>query len=286
MLQKIFLTFIVIIFISNSAYAAKIDAYRNAIKNKTFTIKYQITNPPIYQSNNEGKLANKGFFQRSVGQALTYHNGLVVENGEDRYSETYISSQFSSTYRDLYGKISTTQNKTFNVGKCQLKKNGEVFNFNYEFKDGVKRYYSQGTSGKNSSVKADENNFLTPYQVFLSKYNLGSPVLTKAFLPIIPPERVIDTPQTPRYKFIGSGNLQGGLSFEDFASDRDNIFSAIRYYFEGDKLVKIAQASYLKNGSEVAAYEKSVINIVEFSSTPDQRYLSLPAELKDKTKRN
>ena len=88
------------------------------------------------------------------------------------------------------------------------------------------------------------------------------------------------------YKFIGSGNLEGGLSFEDFASDRNNIFSAVRYYFEGDKLVKIAQASYLKNGNEIAAYEKSVINITEFSTTADQKYLSLPAELKDKTKRD
>ena len=140
--------------------------------------------------------------------------------------------------------------------------------------------------GKTSGVKADEGSYKTPYQVLLDEYSLGYPTLTNAFIPLLPPEKVIDTPQTPKYKFIGSGNLGNNLSFEDFASDRNNIFSAVRYYFEGDKLVKIAQASYLKNGNEIAAYEKSVINITEFSTTADQNYLSLPADLKDITKRD
>ena len=287
MLKKFLILLTAIIIFSNQADAAKIDIYRDAILNKNFTIKYEITSPPIYQSNHDGSLSEWGFSQKSTGYNYNMHSGIVVENGENRYSETYSSIQINNAYRDTTGKNNVAQSKIMYNGSCQLVKDGELFNFFYEVKDGQKKYYGgQGVFGKSHSVKAAENKYLTPYQNFLNEYNLGSSILTKAFLPIIPPEKVIDTPQTPQYKFIGSGNLEGGLSFEDFASDRNNIFSAVRYYFEGDKLVKIAQASYLKNGNEIAAYEKSVVNITEFSTTAEQSYLSLPAELKDKTKRD
>ena len=43
-------------------------------------------------------------------------------------------------------------------------------------------------------------------------------------------------------------------------------------------------ASFVRDGGKILSYEKSVVNITEFSTTPDQNYLKLPAELKDKAK--
>ena len=276
MLKKFLILTVAAIIFSNSADAAKIDVYRNAILNKTFTIKYEISTPPVVESNGNGNLSDKGFSSAAAGFQFSLQNGISVANNEDRYIEIYFKNNFNFTNRDAEGKIQTSHSKENYMGSCQLTKGNEVFNFYYEVKNGVKKYYSYGNEG----------DYKTPYQILLDEYSLGYPALTNAFIPLLPPEKVIDTPQTPKYKFIGSGNLGNNLSFEDFASDRNDIFSAVRYYFEGDKLVKIAQASYLKNGNEISAYEKSVINITEFSTTADQSYLSLPAKLKDKIKRN
>ena len=266
------------IIFSNSADAAKVDIYRDAILNKTFTIKYEIANPPVFETNKNAVFFDGKLQSAQTSLVLKQYSGMITANGDVKYSENYVSQQLNNIGRD--GKIHY-------VGVCQLIKSDEVFDFYYEIENGTKKYFgTQGMFGKTHSVKANEGKGRTPYQIMLDEYNLGSPILTKAFLPIMPPEKIVDTPKTPKYKFVGSGNLEGSLSFEDFASDRNNIFSAVRYYFEGDKLVKIAQASYLKNGNEVSAYEKSVVNITEFSTTPEQSYLSLPAELKDKTKRS
>ncbi len=103
--------------------------------------------------------------------------------------------------------------------------------------------------------------------------------------PILPPEQVILTPNTPIYKFAGAGNLSGGLTYEDFYGEKNNTHYAIRYYFSGDKMTKIATFTYLKDEGGVQYYEKHVIDIEEFLTAADENYLQLPANLKDTTKR-
>ena len=60
---------------------------------------------------------------------------------------------------------------------------------------------------------------------------------------------------------------------------------AIRYYFKGNKMVKIAAASYyvLPNGKLDG--NKAIIKIKEFSAIPDATYLNLPTGVKDVTKK-
>ncbi len=173
------------------------------------------------------------------------------------------------------------------IGICNLVKDNKFFNFYYETKNDKKNYFgSYGMFGiKNRNVREEDQKALTPYQNLMQDYSLGNTVLNNIFSPIIPPERLIATPTSWIYQFVSSGTATDGLSYEDFASNKENIFSAVRYYFDGDNLVKVAHVSYLKDGNKLQAYEKFVVDINEFSTTPDKKYLSLPAELKVKLKK-
>ncbi len=267
---------------SNSVDAAKIDAYRNAILNKSYTIKYEISQIPIHQSKNDATFSEEGLKEKltSFGK-MQLHQGIVVADGDNSYVETNFNSV--SIRHAVDGKIYTSEMPL--GGVCKLVKDNEVFNFYYEIKKDKKNYYG-GYSffGKSHSVKADDNRFQTPYQNLINDYTLGNPVLSEIFSPIIPSEKLIDIPTSPTYQFVSSGTAKDGLHYEDFASNKKNIFSAIRYYFDGENLVKIAYVAYLQNGNQLQSYNKFVVDIKEFSTTPDIKYLSLPAELKVKKK--
>ena len=71
-----------------------------------------------------------------------------------------------------------------------------------------------------------------------------------------------------------------------FFGSKNGFNCAIRYYFSGDDLLKIAVFNYITDGSRIQTYEKYIIEIDEFSSTPNQKYFTLNAQLKDKTKRD
>lgn len=116
--------------------------------------------------------------------------------------------------------------------------------------------------------------------------SFGISSLIEAFAPIIPPEKVIATLYTPEYKFIGSGTLDNYLTYEDFFGSKNGFNCAIRYYFSGDDLVKIAVLDYIEEGSQIQSYEKYLLRIDKFSATPDQSYLTLPSQLIDTTKRD
>ena len=83
----------------------------------------------------------------------------------------------------------------------------------------------------------------------------------------------------------GSGRLDNGIFFEDYKNNLDGAMEIVRYYFQGDKLVKISSASYRKNNSEKIEGRRCIIKIQEFSSAPETSLLNLPAGVKDETKR-
>ena len=208
------------------------------------------------------------------------YNSVEIDK-DDIYTETAFDSM--ALKHKVDGKTITTKNPI--GGVCKLVKDNEFFNFYYEIKNDKQSYYGgQSYFGKSHSVKANDNRFQTPYQSLINDYTFGSVVLNDIFSPIIPPERLIATPSSPIYQFVSSGTAKDGLFYEDFASNKENIFNAIRYYFNGDNLVKVAHVSYLKNGNQLQTYEKFVVDINEFSTIPDRKYLSLPAELKVKKK--
>ena len=284
-MRKIFILLTTLLLLSSSVDAAKVDIYREALHNKTFTLKYEMVEVPIVETSHDAVYSSTGLKKKERTSFLDFlHKGIIVADGDNRYVEVS-HDDYTATYAS--GRI-VSEIKRPEGGYCGLVKNGEVFHFFWDKKDGKRRYFGGYTmfGGKSKSVKADDKTKMqTPYQRMIEEYNFGTSELALALTAILPPEKVLATDKTPEYKFFNSGTLDNGLTYEDFVSDKGNTFSAVRYYFDGDNMVKVAMATYVRDGGKILSYEKSVVNITEFSTTPDQSYLQLPAELKDKTKR-
>ena len=295
---KVFLTLVTcILVLCPSVQAAKVDMYRDLLLSKKFTLKYDVQEIPIIQTSNDAVLTNRGLANKlATGFEGFPHSAVIVFNGDDRYNEifhdeTIVSYKVKTSKFDSSSKShATTETDSLKLpegGQCRLIKDGEVFEFFWDKKNDKKRYLGGWTQfGKSKSVKAGGSDLFNESQRFVQDYNFGTPEIARALLPLLPPEKIPATPQTLAYKFFGSGSLEGGVTYEDFISDNADVFSAIRYYFSGNDMTKIAQVNYVKENGKILGYDKSVIYITEFSSTPDQSYLSLPTELKDKTKRD
>ncbi len=270
---------------SVTANAAKTDIYRDTILSKHFTLKYTVENPPVYQTNNSAYLGFSGMSNNaSAGIYSTPHGGIIVVDGDNRYNEVFhddYETVFKMRNAYVTSKADEMQASSLTVkkgGACNLIKNGEEFTFMWDMKNDKKRYFgSWRLFGRTRSVKANDSKYQMAYKSLIQEYSFGAYEVTNAMLPLLPPNKILDLPGVPHYEFLGSGSLDNGLTYEDFVSDDSNMFSAVRYYFDGDDMKRIASASYIKKDGEVEGYTKSVI---------DQSYLSLPAELKDKTKRD
>lgn len=300
-MRRIFFALIVeIVIFAYPVEAAKIDLYRDAIINKNFTLKYEIKTAPVYNSMKEGSLTFHGDLLNKVQQksADRPYKGIIVVSGADRYTEinhdayeTTLGNISNLTLADRYNLKADFQNSKIKVpesGSCILLKNEELFQFIWS-KDDNKRKYKGKVKWwefKSGEVKANIDISRTPYQDLLEEFNYGMPEVASILLPMLPKEKVIATSWTPDYKFLDSGSLANGLTYEDYVSDKDNLYSAIRYYFNGNNLVKVAVANYLKNDGQIQSYEKKVINITEFSTSADVSYLKLPESLKDTTQRD
>ena len=107
--------------------------------------------------------------------------------------------------------------------------------------------------------------------------------MTRLINAMLPDER--KSADMPRYTHVKSGRSKDGLNYEDYKSGDGDVMSAIRYYFDGDRLIKIASADYRKDSDGNIESRRCVIEIDEFSSAVEGEYLSLPTALKDVTKR-
>ena len=292
---KIFLKTMLALFLlpSVTANAEKADLYRDAILSKHFTLKYEVVTPPVYQTNNDADLGFHGMTSSiSSGVYNAPHGGIIVVDGDDRYTEIFHDDYTVSTKNrsNAGGGQSTLTTDAYTVekgGACNLSKGDEEFTFFWDLKDDKKRYFgSWKLFGQSKSVKANDSKYQTPYKSLIKEYSFGSFEVTNALLPLLPPDKILDLPGVPHYEFLGSGSLDNGLTYEDFVSDDSKMFSAVRYYFDGNDMKRIAFASYVKKDGDIEGYTKSVIDVIEFVPKADQSYMSLPEELKDKTKRD
>lgn len=275
MFKKFFLILTAILFfVSAQTEAAKVDIYRDAISKSSFTFKYKIVTFPTHRTRKDALLNRKSFQSVRIYDAAknvkANLGGVVVFDGKDKYMETM-----------------TPDDKDKATGICKLIKDGEVFNYHWDIKKGEKRFYSDINfdmfGGAHHSEKVQSYSYSeNTYQAMFEDYNFGSRVIQNALAPIIPLEKIIATADTPKYQFAGSGSLNDGTTHEDFTADDGDNFYATRFYFDGDKLIKIATMNYSESSGN---FEKSLIEVTEFSTTPDQSYLKLPTTLKDTTKR-
>lgn len=207
--------------------------------------------------------ANQGFFTRPVD--------IFVMDGDNRYTE--IGS------------------------KCKLIKDGEVYTFchvhMYDSLNGIaKDEYVGGHISKRGYVHQDEimpgknywpqGRYLMYERSFQSQdevEDVGAPMLMKMLAVIYPLSRA--NVELPEYSFVKNGQTADGDSYEDYSGELGGRFHAVRCYFRGGELVKMAYASYVKDAERPQdEAEKYVIEIKEISSVPERRYFSLPVELK------
>lgn len=258
-MKKIFLLMILFLMAAaEAADAAKIDAYREMLANRRYTIRYDNLTPAprvtnrdvadIYGKNGLVLNGNDFFLNRPL-------RGIITSDGDDRYEEV--------GYQDFY--------------QCRLVRGGENFIFTrYKNKKGATEYFGS----KKGKVEANTRNYLAE---LITGESFGDPNFTEMMNAIIADND--KSSGMTRYEFVKAGALDGGIDFEDFiAQDADKI-SAIRYYFDGDALVKVAFASYGRDAGGNVRGSKCIVKILEFSDSPDGNLLKLPDGLKDETKR-
>lgn len=248
-MKKIFLLLLIILISSSTVDAAKIDAYKEIILNHRYTIRYDnLTPAPRVTNRDVAELYGKSGLLVETNDFFLNRplSGVVTESGENKYEEI--------GYQDFY--------------QCRLMRGGENFIFTrYKNKKGEAEYFGN----KKGKVEANTRNYLSE---LLAGESFGDTNFSEMMNALI-----------SDYEFINSGTLESGLNFEDFLERGENKLSAIRYYFEGDKLVKISFASYGRNLSGDAVGSKCIVKILEFSDLPNENLLRLPAGLQDVTKR-
>ena len=251
-MKKFLLLILAMLAVSSTADAAKVDAYRALLESKSYTIRYdnltpapRVTNRDVVELYGKSGLAVEGN-DYFLNRPLS---GVITSRGDDRYEEV--------GYADFF--------------QCRLMRGGENFIFTrYKNKKGAVEYFGS----KKGRVEANTRNYLAE---LLAGESFGDANFSEMMNAIIT--------DSSKYAQINSGALESGLDFEDFLAQDENKISAIRFYFDGETLVKIAYASYGRDAAGNAQGSKCIVKIREFSGAPDDTLLKLPAGLKDDTKR-
>lgn len=257
-MKKFIIATLLFFFCSLPVNAAKIDLYREILMSNYYTIRYDnLTPAPRVTNRDRVELYGK--------------SGLAVESND------YLLNKPKSGVITCAGneKYEEVGNDDFYI--CRLSKNGEDFFFT-KYKKGNKFEYF-GT--KKNHVKANEKNYLAEIVEGASYGDADMSRLLNAILPT-------DDKSAAQYiyRFIAEGTLENNLSYEDYRTDNDGVTEVVRYYFDGDKLIKISAASYYKTADGKVDGRRCIIKINEFSHVPNTTLLNLPAGVKDDTKRN
>ncbi len=239
------------------AAAAKIDPYREILRQGAYTIRYDnLTPAPRVTNRDRADLYGKSALSVERSDYLLHRQtkGVITAADGDRYEEVG-DDKFVM---------------------CRLSKGGEDFFFTRYKKGDKTEYYGTGRN----RVEANEKNYFAELVEGKSYGDADMSALINAIMP--DGEK---SAKLGRYRLAAAGKLKDGGEYEDYRAVVDGKDKVIRYYFNGDKLARIASASYSRRGDGKIDGRKCIINIREFSATPDKTLLKLPEGLKDDTKR-
>ena len=256
-MKKLLIASALIFFIASGAEAAKIDAYREILLGNSYTIRYEnLTPAPRVTNKDRVELYGKSGLAVEENEYLANRQkfGVITADGGNRYEE--VGSD------DFY--------------MCRLSKDGEDFFFTKYKKRDKWEYIGE----RKNRVVANDKNYLAE---ILEGKSFGDADMTHLLNAILPNE--MKSAAQYSYRFIAAGKIASGLDYEDFRADSNGVTEVVRYYFDADRLVKIAAASYYRKADGKIDGRKCIIKISEFSATPERSLLKLPAELKDVTKR-
>ncbi len=243
---------------SGTAVADNLDTYRNLLQKKVYTIKYSnITPEPRKTNKDKVTLLGSNNMETEKIDQLTYKptESVVVSDGNKRYEE-----------------VGTNQFKT-----CRLQNGDDTYVFTKLNDQGKVSWFGH----KKGEVIAGQTNYLS---AAMQGDSFGNGTVTRLLNACLPNEQ--KEKDMLRYSKVGEGWLGNGLNYIDYRSAGSGYLEAIRYYFNGYTLVKIASGMYTLNASgEIVNGWRNIIKINEFSPVADASYLKLPEGLTDKTKR-
>ena len=243
--------------------AEPMDAYREMLVNKTYTIKYTNITPETRQTNRNRVVMMDGNMNDPMSAMYQPTQSIVVCDGDKRYEES--------------GSAVLTS--------CRLQRGEEMYAFS-RVKMGDIITYVGTVGGKAKKGETAAYTYAAMYVEAMKGVNFGDNQMTRFLNALLPNDR--KSAGLPTYSRVASGTLPNGLSYVDYKADHSSAasFEAIRYYFQGNRMVKIAAGQYYVNDKGEMDGVRYIIKIDEFSSTPDPSYLKLPDGLEDKTKRD
>lgn len=300
-LKKVLLTLGIVGAMTNVASADALDDCRNILMSGNYSLKYENITPPPRQIMKEKMRLYDGKMYNLENPYTMYQpvTGIIAVSGNNSYVETNSAMNMqnvATTIQQLQAQsynaggiggliekgVSSLNNtpREYEYANCTLIKNDEKFIFTrITSKDKVE--YSGKKKGKVEAIKLKKG-FKPGYA-----YNFGDDEVTKVLNAILPNDGKTEGIIT--YKRVKSGTLPNGQYYVDLKAEKlpnNTIFDAIRYYFENGALVKIEAGQYFKTDTGRLDGSRTIINIYELNSDPDQKYFKLPDGLTDVTKRD
>ena len=257
--------------------ASSVDKYRTIMASKSYTFKCYTFTPNLKGMRIQYAMDDDYYMSEKMvndTQKLDREAQEKIDRGEYTIPYEIIVMDGDTRYTEMAG------------GRCKLLKNGEVFTYLHNIMDDT---YMGGHMSKRGYFHMDEiapgeNNW--PTRGIDNKLtsradieDVGNDLLMKLLAVIYPVSSA--NVELPAYHFVASGTATDGSSYEDYAGEMNGLKHVVRCYFKGGNLVKMGYASYPQNGDRSKEnVEKYVIEIVEFTNVPEEKYLVLPASLK------
>ena len=255
---KFFVCFLIFLLSSNITQAHALDYFRNVIESKKFTLKYTVeSHYPDTRINLTDSDISMIETSEYIDNTTKY---IAISNDDDFYVEYFLGA--------------------LNNGNCILRKNDKVYFFSHNTMNSSISYKNSDPYEFESELNIKPKQATNYHKIFKPKY-IGS--MWKAINALSP-----DNPKAQYekvYHLVKTGTNSDGLTYFDLKADNldDSIneLDVIRYYFNGDKLVKIMMGRYTIDAQNNRKGQHEIITIEEFSPTPEQKYLSLPSELNE-----
>lgn len=255
--------------VGGAAEASNLDTYRNLLLKKTYTIRY-VNVTPEERVTNKDKVSMTGrnsLATKNVSQ-LTYKplECVVTSDGKRKYEESGMKGLLT----------------------CRLQNEKGTYVFTKIDEEALKADKPKSILGKISySIWGKKKNEVSAQTTNKLAYLLqgdsyGGEDMTRLLNAFLPNDK--KSADMPTYEYVTEGWLPNGQNYVDYKSTESENVEAVRYYFDGYTLVKIASAQIKtgKDGKSVA--RRNIIEIKEFSPTPSEEYLKLPEGIKDTTK--
>lgn len=290
---KIFIpTLLLALSVANFACADALDNCREILISGTYTIKFENITPPPREAMHEKFVMYSGDIEPPENPYTMNKPvaGIVTAAANNRYIEMNtqlalpnVTINKASVMGGIGGLLAKalspdTKNKS-EYTTCTLIKNDEKFTFT-RITNENKIEYVGNKKGSVEAVKIKKG--FKGYDLL----EFGNADVTRVLNAILPNDRKVKG--TVTYTRAGSGTLSNGLYYVDLKAENtasNVIFDAIRYYFDGDKLVKIESGQYYRTKTGKLDGTRTIINIQEFSAEVEPKYFKLPEGLKDATKR-